>query len=124
MAGVSGTSAAPAAACPAPAHGWTCFHCGETFHSFEAAHGHFGADARSEPACRIKAGSERGLLMALRRAESELERYRAEDSDADRAIHAMRADHRRALRRAEEDGYARGLRDAREEREEHAGRDM
>jgi hypothetical protein len=50
--------------------------------------------------------------MALRRAEAELARYRAEDSDTDRAMHGMRADHARALIRAEELGYERGLRDA------------
>ncbi len=104
-----------------PAHGWTCFHCGETFLSPGAARDHFGADQLQDPACRIKAGEEQGLVRALRRAESELARYRCEDSDADRAMAAMRSDHAQALIVEEEKGYARGLRDARREFEQ--GRD-
>ncbi|WP_428988192.1 hypothetical protein [Methylocapsa aurea] len=96
----------------APAHGWTCFHCGETFLSPGAARDHFGADQLQDPACRIKAGEEQGLVRALRRAENELERYRCEDSDADRAMAALRSDHAQALITEEEKGYARGLRDA------------
>lgn len=94
-----------------PAHGWTCFHCGETFTTVGGARDHFGADPIAEPGCRIKVGEERGLLMALRKAEAELARYRAEDCDADRQFHAMRADHAVAVRRAEEAGYAKGLAD-------------
>jgi hypothetical protein len=94
---------------PMPAHGWTCFFCGETFKTPGAARDHFGAEPLADAACRIKVGEERGLVMALRRAEEELARYHAEDSDADRAMFAMRADHTRALRQAEEKGYERGL---------------
>jgi hypothetical protein len=99
---------------PMPAHGWTCFFCGETFTPPGAARDHFGADPLADAACRIKIGEERGLVMALRRAEEQLARYRAEDSDTDRALAAMRSDHHRALVRAEEEGYARGLKDGRE----------
>ena len=98
-----------------PSHGWTCFHCGETFTTIGAARDHFGADQIADPACRIKIGEERGLVMALRRAEAELGRYRCEDSDADRAMAALRSDHVQALIREEEAGYARGVRDARRE---------
>jgi hypothetical protein len=94
---------------------WTCFHCGETFPVVGLAADHFGADETAQPACRIKAGHERNLVAALRDAEAQLARYRAEDSDTDRAMAAMGADHDRALRRAEEKGYERGLRDARHE---------
>lgn len=52
-----------------PAHGWTCFHCGETFTTEGAARDHFGARPEDTAACRIKAGEERGLLATLRRAE-------------------------------------------------------
>ncbi len=76
---------------PMPAHGWTCFHCGETFTTPGSARDHFGCEPCADPACRIKVGEERGLVMALRKAEKELERYRVEDSDADRHFHAMRA---------------------------------
>lgn len=54
----------------APLHGWTCFHCGETFHTPGAARDHFGPTPASAPGCIIKAGEERGLLMALRKAEA------------------------------------------------------
>lgn len=57
-----------------PAHGWTCFHCGETFTTFGSARDHFGATPNAEPGCLIKVrlGEERGLLMALRKAEAVL----------------------------------------------------
>ena len=98
---------------PMPKHGWTCFHCGETFTTPGSARDHFGAHMGATPGCQIKAGEERGLLMALRRAEKELERYRAEDSDADRRHRALVSDHGRELIQAEQCGYDRGLRDAR-----------
>ena len=95
-----------------PSHGWTCYHCGETFTVPGLALDHFGSPL-SEAGCQIKAGHERNLLHTLREMEDQLARYRAEDSDTDRAMHAMQAEHDRALRREEEIGYARGLRDAR-----------
>jgi hypothetical protein len=57
-----------------PAHGWTCFHCGETFTTFGSARDHFGATPNAEPGCLIKVrlGEERGLLMELRKAEAVL----------------------------------------------------
>lgn len=96
-----------------PPHGWTCFHCGETFKTVGGARDHFGAAPIATPGCQIKVGEERGLLMALRKAEAELERYRAEDSDIQRAMYRQQAAHLIALTRAEEQGYARGLKDAR-----------
>jgi len=97
---------------PFPEHGWTCFFCGETFTTVGSAEAHFGAEPMSTAACQIKAGDERGLVMALRKAEAELARYRVEDSDLHRRYHAMQADHAQALRRAGELGYGRGFRDA------------
>jgi len=98
-----------------PPHGWTCFHCGETFTTPGSARDHFGGSIDAEPGCliRVQLGDERGLLYALRQAEADLARYRNEDSDTDRAMHAMRDDHQRALLREEEKGYARGLADGR-----------
>ena len=55
-----------------PEDGWTCFHCGERFTSFGSAQDHFGARPDNMAACLIKVGTERGLVMALRRAEAEL----------------------------------------------------
>lgn len=88
-----------------PAHGWTCFHCGETFHGQQAARLHFGASVHDEPKCQISA-------HRLRAMEAELRRYRDEDTDLHREIARLQADHAIALRREEEKGYARGLEDA------------
>jgi hypothetical protein len=93
---------------PAPPHGWTCFHCGETFMHANAARLHFGASIYDEPKCQISA-------HRLRAMEAELRRYREEDTGLHRQIARMQADHAVALRREEEKGYARGLRDARDE---------
>lgn len=60
---------------------------------------------------RLKA-EERSLLRELRSAQADLARYYAQDSDMERAMAAMQADHEVALRRAEEAGYQRGLDDA------------
>lgn len=104
-----------------PSHGWTCFHCGETFTTTGSARDHFGAQPDAEPGCqvRVSLGAERGLLMALRKAEDECRRAWAavheETTDAHRAMHAMQSRHADALQQAEEAGYERGLRDARRE---------
>lgn len=101
---------------PMPAHGWTCFHCGETLKTPGAARDHFGFEPSADPACRIKAGAERGLVMALRRAEQELaEAWSAihnERTEAAKAYYAQASRHREQIIDAEEAGYERGLRDA------------
>jgi hypothetical protein len=96
---------------------WRCFHCGETFTRAQErwARDHFGRDCMAEPVCLIRTAGETVLLTALRNAEDELTRRRAEDTDELRAMWAMQADHAVALRRQEELGYARGLADARKE---------
>ena len=53
-----------------PEHGWTCFFCGETFTNYGSARDHFGERPPNIAACVIKAGHERGLVMALRKAQS------------------------------------------------------
>lgn len=55
----------------APPHGWTCFHCGETFMTVGGARDHFGAEPSATPGCmlHVQLGEERGLLMALRKVE-------------------------------------------------------
>lgn len=62
----------------APAHGWTCFHCGDTFTTFGSARDHFGTTPVGVPGCIIKAGEERGILMALRKLEARHEELRLE----------------------------------------------
>lgn len=99
--------------------GWRCFHCDELFTREADAREHFGFDQSCEPACRIKAGAERGLLGALREAERELAEawatIQSESTEAARAYHAQAARHARQLIAAEEAGYERGLVDARAE---------
>jgi hypothetical protein len=105
----------------APAHGWTCFHCGETFTTVGGARTHFGAQPDAVPGCmaRVSLGAERGLLTALRKAEGECIKAWAavheETTDAHKAMYAMQGRHADALTQAEEAGYERGLRDARRE---------
>lgn len=98
----------------APEHGWTCFHCGETFKKPGSARDHFGADQTATPGCLIKVspGGELSLLMSLRKSEAMLSEY-MNDSSAHFA-HAceIQSRHSEHLRRAEEAGYERGLRDA------------
>lgn len=91
---------------------WRCFHCDEVLTTEVDAANHFVRLDESEPACRIKAAGEFALLQALRNAEDQLARYRAEDSDVLRAMASMQSDYQQALRREEEKGYARGMRDA------------
>ena len=54
---------------PMPPEGWVCFNCGERFTTPGGAKDHFGSHPTLTAACRIKAGEEMGLVMALRRAE-------------------------------------------------------
>lgn len=91
---------------------WRCFHCDEVFTTEVDARLHFGIRDGDEPACKIKAPGEFALLDALRDAQTDLMQYWAEDTKLIRAMHSMQADHQTALRREEEKGYARGLRDA------------
>ena len=83
---------------------WRCFHCDEVFTDREAAQLHFGEDCMSDAACQINP-------VTVREMEHLLARYRAEDSDTDRAMYRMQAEHTVALREAEEKGYRRGLTD-------------
>lgn len=97
-----------------PEHGWTCFHCGESFTTRDAAKEYFGSTQNAEPGCVIKVqqSGERGLLTALCEAETHLARYMEEDTQLHHARYAMQNRHTEALMAAEEAGYARGLRDS------------
>lgn len=101
----------------APVGGWTCFHCGENFKTPGSARDHFGFEPSADPACRIKVGAERGLLMALRKAEEEIDRRRSDDGPAIAAVvdemRRMQSRHSDALRDAEQAGFERGVADMR-----------
>lgn len=94
---------------------WRCFHCGDAFTKAQErwAREHFGRADGELTVCQMRIPGEHHLLSALRNAQDELARYRAEDGDLMRAIYAMSADHAGALRREEERGYEKGLADGR-----------
>lgn len=105
-------SEAPAetpAASEAPAeHPWRCFHCGDVFHDAQAAEEHFGRSEYQEPVCKVDATKYREMEERVRRCNEE-------DTDLHRQIARMESDHRIALQREEEAGYAKGLADGRAE---------
>lgn len=100
---------------------WRCYFCDEVFTTPGAAADHFGASLMDKPGCLIdfqvateeggKPERGRGLLMALRKSQLELDAYRHEDTELHRYVHRLQCEHRTALMREEEKGYARGLRD-------------
>lgn len=98
---------------------WRCFHCGAAFCSKGEARDHFGDDEGATPACKIKAGSEKGLLEALRKAEREnAEAWQAVQSETIEAVKAMYGQasrHQQQLIAAEQAGYDKGLADGRGE---------
>lgn len=85
--------------------GWRCFHCDEIFHNEVEAEEHFGRKFVSQTACQVD-------IKRLREMELQLVDYQHEDSKVLRKMAAMEGEHAAALRREEEKGYARGLRDA------------
>ena len=91
---------------------WRCFHCDEVFTGRKFAAQHFGFQCDTIPACQIKA-HEGHLVTYIRRLENENARHRQEDSDVLRSIMTLEADHRQELIRSEEDGYNKGVQDAR-----------
>lgn len=103
---------APLAARPeGPERTWRCFHCDEVFHSAELAAVHFGDDELAQPGCLLKVGDDFPLLRALRQAQRELGRFYCEDSAVDRWAAAVASTHAEQLRRAEEEGYGKAVRD-------------
>jgi hypothetical protein len=89
---------------------WRCFFCDEMFTREQDAREHFGPVAYSVAACQIK-GYEGGLVEFIRQQERELAKYRAEIDPLTRTIEALQAEGVTAIRRAEEEGYARGVAD-------------
>ena len=85
---------------------WRCFHCDEVFTDPAAARDHFGESVLDQPACQTDA-------LRLRALEKELRRYRNEDTGLHRQIAHLKTEHAQALLRAEEAGYAKGLKDGR-----------
>lgn len=90
-----------------PEHGIVCFHCGETFTTYGGARDHFGVTPDCEPGCVIdrvalekgdKPERGRGLLMALRKVESERDELRSRVESLERMeemLDGLHADLRR-----------------------------
>ncbi|KSP81244.1 hypothetical protein BANRA_06155 [Pseudomonas aeruginosa] len=85
--------------------GWRCFHCGEHFLDEAAAALHFGTHEMQSPACLID-------VAEYREMEARMRSYNDEDAEIHRAMARQRTQHQIELRRAEEQGYARGLKEA------------
>lgn len=65
-----------------PEHGWTCFHCGETFMVPAMARAHFGATPDAIPGCLMRLSKEeRPLLRMVRSLEADLLRLRTSAED-------------------------------------------
>lgn len=94
-----------AAPAPAATPEWTCFHCDERFTDRDAAALHFGTSERQDPICKVSQAEYRSM-------EARMVDYNDEDAEIHRQMHRQRIEHHHALQRAEEAGYARGLRDA------------
>lgn len=80
---------------------WRCFHCDAVFTNHGEAMLHFGPTMYHDPACQVD----------VRELEAQLQSYRNEDTELHRAMYGMRSEHDVALRQAEEQGYARAMRD-------------
>ncbi|QIG76175.1 hypothetical protein EVC24_154 [Rhizobium phage RHph_I4] len=97
---------------------WRCFHCDEEFVTTQSAREHFGYTEDAKPACLI-ANADRGILKQLREVERELANLWAsvhrEGTEAARAMLAQDGRHYTQLIRAEESGYARGIRDMKQD---------
>lgn len=53
---------------PQPKHGWTCFHCGETFKKYGTARDHFGERPECYSSLRAKLAESVADAVALREA--------------------------------------------------------
>jgi hypothetical protein len=74
---------------PMPTDGWVCFHCGERFTTWGSAEDHFGKNPHDTPACIIKAGDERGLVMELRKSQQDAEDQLQRALQAEREIEVL-----------------------------------
>lgn len=90
---------------------WRCFHCDEVFTDRAEAQDHFGPSEQQIPACFIDVRHVRWL-------EEQHRRNVEDDTEALRTIRGLAGEHEELRRRAEEQGYARGLADAKKHPEE------
>lgn len=88
---------------------WRCFHCDQVFRNQFEAGIHFGADQAGTCACVLP--HEQHLVEHIRDLERQLDSYRSESDRVMRSIMTLEGEHATALRREEEKGYERGVRD-------------
>jgi BMFP domain-containing protein YqiC len=93
-----------------------CFQCGEVFTDFIAARNHFGFYPADVPVCRVDGGTAATIYHLRRKIADYQLREETEGAESQLQRAALQGDHARALRRAEEEGYAKGLGDFAAER--------
>lgn len=89
---------------------WRCFYCDEVFTSEQDAEEHFGAQRGSLAGCQLK-GHEHGLLRIVREQEEELAQHRSENTEFIRTMETLKSEQADEVRRAEELGYGRAVRE-------------
>lgn len=88
---------------------WRCFHCDAVYtNEFEAGI-HFGADQAGTCACVMP--HEQHLVEKIRDLERQLDSYRDDRDSIMLSITTLEGQQQDALRREEEKGYERGVRD-------------
>ena len=109
---------------------WTCFHCGFETSSRDEAQSHFGDDEDDPAMCLFWASMDdaaraheyQQMVLELNATHEDVFRLRAEieceSSEGMRMFRELEGRMQQELRRSEEDGYARGLRDAKKSPEE------
>lgn len=92
---------------------WRCFFCDEVFTTRESAAEHFGTEVGCDypiVACQIKE-HEGHLIHYIRKLEEELGVWSTESHDIQKAIVRLESTIDDKVRQAENDGYARGVTD-------------
>lgn len=91
---------------PAAPKEWRCFHCDEVCTDHASALEHFGIDRHCDPICKVDRAE-------YRRMEKRNIEHTLEDTELHRALEAKSAEMITAVRKAEEEGYNKGLADGR-----------
>lgn len=92
---------------------WRCFFCDDVFTTPKAAALHFGAFDSCEPdtvACKLMS-HQQNVLEYIRELEEDIRQYQIENHPTIKAMYAIEDEMRRAVTKAEEAGYARGVAD-------------
>lgn len=76
-----------------PAHGWTCFHCGEVFRARQAAQDHFGLTECEPPACvQVLTESEKAIIEDRREWRERALRVEAQNEQPEYELGSMKFD--------------------------------